>query len=117
MKKVYYLSTCTTCKRIIKDHGLAEHSFHFQDIKYDSINAKELEDLYSLSGSYEGLFSKTARKYKDLDLRNKELKEEDYKKLLLEEYTFLKRPVIIIDDQIFIGNSKSNLQNLAKALS
>jgi arsenate reductase (glutaredoxin) len=62
-----------------------------------------------LAGSYEGLFSRVALKYKALGLKEKKLTEEDYKKYILEEYTFLKRPVIITGNKIFIGNSKNNI--------
>ena len=32
---------------------------------------------------------------------------DKFKNLILEHYTFLKRPILINDDQIFVGNSKS----------
>lgn len=108
MKKIYHLSTCDTCKRIIKELDLPD-SFIFQDIKTEEITEAQLEEMKELSGSYESLFSKRARLYKERDLKNKELKEEDFKNLILEHYTFLKRPVIINEEQIFVGNSKKNV--------
>ena len=65
--------------------------------------------MKKMAGSYEALFSRVALKYRALGLDKKKLTEDDYKKYILEEYTFLKRPVIIIDNKIFIGNSKSNV--------
>lgn len=62
-----------------------------------------------MAGSYEVLFSKVAQKYRALGLDKRTLSEEDHKKYILEEYTFLKRPVIIMDDKIFIGNSKNTV--------
>ena len=38
-----------------------------------------------------------------------ELTEKDYKKYILEEYTFLKRPVLVIGDKIVIGNAKKSV--------
>ena len=108
MKKVYHLSTCDTCKRIIKELDLPE-SFIFQDIKTEEITSEQLEKMHALIGSFEALFSKRARLYKERDLKNKVLKEADYKDLILEHYTFLKRPVIINDDEIFVGNSKKTV--------
>ncbi|MEN8251100.1 MAG: ArsC/Spx/MgsR family protein [Bacteroidota bacterium] len=116
MRKVYYLSTCSTSKRIIKDLDLASKNFDFQDIKVESISLKQLEKLYQLAGSYEALFSRVARKYKELGLKNLDLNESDYRNFLLEEYTFLKRPVVVIDDKIFIGSNKANLIKLAEAV-
>ncbi|MEO1049965.1 MAG: ArsC/Spx/MgsR family protein [Bacteroidota bacterium] len=115
MKKVYHLSTCTTCQRIIKDLGLKD-GFELQDIKVEKITETQLDDMKALAGSYEALFSRVARKYKELGLKEKQLSEDDYKSYILDEYTFLKRPVVIVDEQIFIGNSKKNIESLASAI-
>ena len=37
MNKIYYLSTCDTCKRIITELQLKEKGFVFQDIKTEKI--------------------------------------------------------------------------------
>ena len=116
MRKVYYLSTCTTSKRIINDLELRENNFKLQDIKFEAITKEQLTEMYELTGSYEALFSKVARKYKELGLKDSNLQEEDFRKYILQEYTFLKRPVVIIDKQIFVGSSKANVDNLSLAL-
>lgn len=113
MKKVYYLSTCSTCNRIIKEVHLTE-GFEMQDIKHNKISPAQLDEMKKLAGSYENLFSRKAMKYRAMALHEKELSEADYRSLILEEYTFLKRPVVIIDDQIFIGNSKKTVEALKK---
>ncbi|HNP20260.1 MAG TPA: ArsC/Spx/MgsR family protein [Fulvivirga sp.] len=110
MKKVYYLSTCDTCKRIMKEVGVED--FEKQDIKTEKITAQQLEEMTTLAGSYEALFSRIARKYKALGLKDKALTEQDYKNYILEEYTFLKRPVFIIGKEIFIGNSKKTVEEV-----
>jgi len=112
MKKIYHLSTCDTNKRILKELNLSE-GFIKQDIKTSPVSEKELEELFQLSGSYEALINKRARMYSERKLKNKNLTEIDYKDLLLEHYTFLKRPVLVNDGEIFIGNSK-NVVALAK---
>jgi len=112
MKKIYFLKTCTTCKKILKSIPL--DGYTLQEIKTEPITVEQLKEMKELSGSYESLFSKRAKKYKAMDLKNETLSEIDYKQLILSEYTFLKRPVIIIDNLIFIGNSKNNLESLAK---
>ena len=93
-----------------------DKKFEFQDIKTQKITANQLEELKEKAGSYEALFSKIARKYKELKLNEKTLTEEEIKKFILQEYTFLKRPVILIKDKIFIGNSKSNIVEAKKAI-
>lgn len=116
MNKVYYLSSCSTCKRIIKDLKLEEHDFQFQDIKSEPIEGPQLDIIFQQSGSYEALFNKRARKYRALGLHEKDLSEEDFRDLILEEYTFLKRPVIQIGDNFYIGNAKSVLEEVKQQL-
>ena len=107
MNKIYYLSTCDTCKRIITELGLKEKGFEFQDIKTEKMTSAQLEEMKNAVGSYEALFSRIARKYKELGLSSKKLTETDYRNFILEEYTFLKRPVIFIGKKVFVGNSKA----------
>jgi arsenate reductase (glutaredoxin) len=110
MKKVYYLKTCSTCIRILKELNLPS-DFILQDIKTEEITVKQLEQMKTLAGSYESLFSKKSKLYKEMDLKNQTLEERDYKHYILEHYTFLSRPVVIINDTIFIGNSKQVVEN------
>lgn len=116
MKKIYHLSTCDTCKKILKELD-PPSSYELQDIKEHPLTSGQLEELKHLSGTYEALFSKRARLYKERDLKNKQLSEEDYKNLLLEHYTFLKRPVIVNGQKIFIGNSKKEVAAAKASLS
>jgi len=115
MKKIYHLSTCSTCIRIIKELQL-DDSFIFQDIKSEKITPSQIEEMEKLSNSYESLFSRRAMKFKSMGLKDQTLTEADYKKLILDEYTFLKRPVIIINDNIFIGNSKKTVEAVKSIL-
>lgn len=109
MKKIYYLSSCTTCTRIIKELGI-DDTWEKQDIKTENITLSQIEEMQKLTGSYESLFSRRAMKYKSLGLKDKNLSENDYKNYILEEYTFLKRPVIFVNDKIFVGNSKKTIE-------
>jgi len=116
MKKIYYLGTCSTCAAIIKETGIKAEKFRMQDIKTEKITAEQLDEMKKMAGSYEALFSRRAMKYKELGLKDKKLTEKDYRNYILEEYTFLKRPVVIIDDKIFSGSEKKTVENLKKAV-
>ncbi|REE17046.1 arsenate reductase-like glutaredoxin family protein [Winogradskyella pacifica] len=109
MNKIYFLSSCNTCTRIINELNLPE-GFQLQDIKTEPITTQQIEEMRALTDSYESLFSKRARLYKELGLKEKSLTEDDYKNYILEHYTFLKRPVILYTDSIFIGNSKKTVE-------
>ena len=108
MKTFFYLKSCSTCKRILDELNLPENVV-LQNIKTEAITENQLEQMKDLAGSYEALFSKRATLYKERDLKNKTLTEADFKALILEHYTFLSRPVLVIDTNIFVGNSKKSV--------
>ena len=116
MKKMYHLATCSTCSAIIKDSKIEKKGFERQDIKTQKITAAQLDEMKKMAGSYEALFSKRALKYKELGLKDKQLTEKDYRNYILEEYTFLKRPVTIVNNQIFIGSEKKSVAALKDAV-
>ncbi len=116
MNKIFYLASCDTCRKIIKSlPKIADLQFH--DIKQNPLSESDVAYLYSFSKSYENLFSKKAILYKTLDLKNQKLTELDFKKYLLEHYTFLSRPVFVINNQIYIGNSQKNILEVIKIMN
>ena len=102
--------------RILNELNLPS-DFILQDIKEQELTVKQLNAMHKLSGSYESLFSKRAKLYKEMDLKNQKLSEKDYKLYILQHYTFLKRPVIITNNHIFIGNSKSVVETARQFLN
>lgn len=87
-----------------------------QDIKFEKITPAQLDAMKKMAGSYEALFSRRAMKYKEWGLKDKNLTEKDYRQYILDEYTFLKRPVTIIGDKIFIGSEKKSVAALKEAV-
>jgi arsenate reductase len=110
MKAIYYLSSCSTCQQIL---GKVKPGPEVEliDIKQTNIDPKTLDWVKEKVGSYEGLFSKRAMKYRGLGLNEMTLTEDDYRKYMLEEYTFLKRPFIIYDENVWIGNAKKEVDS------
>lgn len=104
-KKIYHLSTCNTCARIIKELNPGPE-VELQDVKSEAISPEQLDQMHAQTGSYESLFNRRSRKYRAQGLADQDLSEADYRKLILEEYTFLKRPVVQVGDEFFVGNSK-----------
>jgi arsenate reductase len=112
MNKIYCLSTCDTCDRILREIQAKKKGFVLQDIKTEKITPAQLEELKQKAGSYEALFSRRAIKYKELGLKDKALTEKDYRQLILEEYTFLKRPVALVNGKLFVGSEKATVEAL-----
>ncbi|MBA3898861.1 MAG: hypothetical protein H0X62_01415 [Bacteroidetes bacterium] len=114
--KIFYLKSCSTCLRIIKGLDI-DGSIELRDIKAELISEKELDELAKIIGSYEALFSRKSQKYRPMGLHEQKLSEKDYRKFILVEYTFLKRPVFQIGGKVFAGNSKEVVEEVRKALT
>ena len=116
MRTVFHLGTCNTCQRILSEWKLPS-DVKLQDIKTEALTPEQLDQMQQLAGSYEALFSKRAQLYRGRGLHEKTLSEADYRELILDHYTFLKRPVLVLDNQIFVGNSKKVVAAASEALS
>lgn len=114
MRKIYYLSTCDTCKRILKSLNL--NGVSLTDIKFENISAEILDEAAKITGSYESLFNKRAQKLKSMGPNEKPVTEADFRSLILSDYTFLKRPLALIDGKVFAGNDKETIENLTDTL-
>lgn len=112
MKKIYFISTCTTCTNIIKTWNINE-SIKKIDLKKHPLKESDLEELFNISKSYESLFNKRAILFREMKKKLKKINEKDYKKMLLSHYSFLKRPVLLINEKLFIGNSKETVNKAA----
>ena len=116
MLKIVHLATCSTCQRILKEIPRLKR-FELQDIKTQPMTEAQVDEMQRLAGSYEALFSRRALKYKEMGLASQKLTEADYRRLILAEYTFLKRPVMLLGDSIFVGNAPKTVEEAVTAFS
>ena len=112
---LYLLPTCSTCRRI-RETLAAEAEWRLRDIRAEPLGAAELAELARLAGGYEALFSRRARLYRERGLHERDdLSEDDYRDLLLEHYTFLKRPVMRVGERVWAGSAKPVVSAAAAA--
>jgi arsenate reductase len=114
--KIYHLSSCSTNVKILKQLPNLD-KVELVNIKENNISADDLDYAAKQLGGYEAVFSKKAQKYKLLNLHLTTLSDQDYRTHILEEYTFLKRPVAIINGKVFAGNTNANVAELIKEMS
>ena len=115
MKKIYHLATCNTCQKILKELAPLD-GVELREIKSKGVTSEELEEMRALTDSYESLFSRRAMLFRQRALNTQKLGEVDYKALILEHYTFLKRPIVLVKNKIFIGNAKKQVDRAKEAL-
>ncbi len=113
--KLYGLPHCSTCQKAVahlKELGVEIEKFH--DVKENQLSKKEIERLVKLAGGAEKLFSKRAMKYRSLGLNEMELSDSDLLNYMFEEYTFIRRPVLVYGDTALAGFSKKKYDELFK---
>ncbi len=115
MKKVFYLKNCGTCKKILTEFDLSD--WELREIKSKSITEEELQEMWELAGSYEALFSKRSTQIKARGIDTKTLTESDFKNLILDHYSFLKRPLFLTDKEIFAGSEQKTIESFRKVLN
>ena len=106
MSEIYFygLPNCSTCQKALK--RLEYHRVpvtKFRNIKEEPLSREEIEKLAKMLGGAERLFSRRSVKYRELGLRDKTLSEDEMLDLMTGEYTFLKRPVLVINDEAVAG--------------
>ncbi len=117
MNKVYYLPHCKTCQKTLKELEIDGDNFELQNIKEKHISPSELDMLKDQAGSYENLFNRRSMKYRSMNLKEKNISEEEYRELILGEYTFLKRPTIVINNKLFIATTKKQIESAKQELN
>jgi arsenate reductase len=100
----YWLPNCLTCQKAsayLNEAGEAVSSY--RDLKAEPLSREEVEGLADLVGSASALFSRRARKYRTMGLDERELTTDEMLRLMTEEYTFIKRPVLVRDNRGIAG--------------
>ena len=113
---VWYLSTCSTCARILQELGLDDSNAELIDIKTDPVTESQLESMVDAVTSYKDLINGRSMQFQHMDKKARDLSESEAHKLLLQHYAFLKRPVIRIDEEYFIGNTKKVVEDAKNRL-
>ena len=116
MPTLYHLLSCNTCQRVRAALEPLASDWTLRDIKSAPLNESELDRLAALAGGYAPLFSRRAQLYRQRNLKAQTLTEEDYRGLILEHYTFLSRPVVEVDGEVFVGSSKKAVEGAAAQL-
>jgi len=102
--EIYVHPTCTSCKKaeaLLDDLGVsAERRDYFKE----RFSREELAGVLERAGVTPGeVLSRRSRAYKELDLANQQLDDDDLLDLMVDHPTLLKRPIIIGNGGSTIG--------------
>lgn len=100
----YWSENCSTCqkaKRFLERHGIK--NYEKRDIKENPLSRDEVVKLSAVIGGADNLFSRRAVKYREMKLNERELAAPEMIDLMTSDYTFLKRPVLVINDKAIAG--------------
>ena len=117
MPTFYYLPSCKTCQRVLAAVQPLRDDWTLRNIKAEPLTGDELDHLARLAGGYAPLFSRRARLYRERGLKDQDLTEADYRRLILEHYTFLSRPVVEVDGRVFVGSGKKAVEGAVAKLA
>jgi len=106
MSKIYFygLPNCTTCQKALRRldyHRISD--IEKRNIKEEPLSREEVEKLATTLGGAENLFSRRSVKYRELGLKDKNLSETEMLDLMAGEYTFLKRPILMMNGKAVAG--------------
>lgn len=100
----YWSPNCTTCqkaKRRLERHRVSVTKF--RDIKEEPLEREEVEKLVKMLGGASELFSRRAVKYREMKLNERDLSDAEMIDLMTTDYTFLKRPILVVNGQATAG--------------
>lgn len=111
MKNVilYWLPNCSTCQKaekFLENQDVEISEFH--NLKENNLSRETVEKLAEKVGGADKLFSRRAIKYREMKLNERELSEDEMLDLMLSEYTFIKRPVLVSDTKAIAGFSEKS---------
>lgn len=113
IERMYWLPHCSTCVKAdqyLRDKGATIKKYI--NVKEEQVSEQEIQALCDLMGGVDKLFSKRAMKYRGWGLHEKELSEADMLKYMHEEYTFIKRPVVVTKDKRILAGFSAKQYDL-----
>lgn len=107
-------STCQKAKKWLDGQGI---DYEARDIKEDHPSEAELTAWYQRSGlELKRFFNTSGLLYKSMQLKDKlpQMSEEEKLALLATDGMLVKRPLLVLEDQVLVGFKEAAYQELIK---
>ncbi len=112
MLKIYGIKNCDSVRKAIKFLKSHDISYEFVDFRETPVGDTEVNEWLQY-GDIKTLFNTRGTTYRTLKLKELNLNDNNKKTWLSKENMLIKRPVIVLDNQIIVGYNESEyLQKL-----
>ena len=102
--KVYYKSSCVTCRKVMSEMAKAGKDVEKRDIFREPLSEGELKRIIALSGKRpHELLRRRDRMYGELGLGDKKLPDSQIIRLMAENPGLIARPIVIAGDAVHVG--------------
>lgn len=116
MIKALLYNSCTSCRKtdgVLKESGVEyERREYFKD-RFTRDELRALLASANLTAS--DVISKRSKVYKERNLADADLNDEQILDLMVQEPTLLRRPIVISGDQVVVGHNEKKLRELIEA--
>lgn len=114
MRKIWHLQTCDTCRKIIGANP-ALQSIESQELKSAPPTPEQIDGLAKLAGSYAAIFNYRSQMLKGVADR-KALTENQLREYLINHYSCLKRPLVVVGTELYAGNAAATVKAAVQAI-
>ena len=112
MIKIYGIPNCDTMKKAMAWLNKKKITYEFHDYKKWGVPEKELKQWVKIAG-WEVVLNKRSTTWKNLDEKLKQsLNEYSAIRIMLENPSSIKRPVLVKDKTLFIGFKEDEYKSL-----
>jgi Spx/MgsR family transcriptional regulator len=109
----YLYNSCTSCRKtdqMLKESGVEYERREFFRDRFTKDELKALLERHGLTVA--DVISTRSTPYKQNDLANKQLSDDQILDLMVEDPRLLRRPLVVSGDKVVIGHNAAMLQEL-----
>ncbi len=110
--KLYGKSTCTTCRDAKAYLNSLGADVEWRDYGKKPLSEVELKKLVGRRGVVE-FVNPRSTPYRNLELDSSKLRKQETFDLLLEEVNLMKRPILVVGNEVVIGFDREAYKRLA----
>lgn len=111
MVKAYLYTSCSQCRDVSKTLTGAGIDFEVREFFKEKFSREELLELLKTTGlKLDDILSKRSNPYRELDLANRDLSNDELIALMVEEPRLIRRPIVFSDNNVLVGSKAADVR-------